>query len=254
MVRDALASGGKFGMVSYPFGPHRAAPRHGVEVVIVECSTTVDGRMGITVKASRPFEIVSHSAAEEGYIQAEVKYKKWTTTPEPGETEAAEQLLEAVELWLRLVEEGGWERGPRHLEHIRAGIGSAPASTQPDECALWVAALINPLPGLGVAPEIRLSSLEAETTMERIAVVHAAVISSCQYMENGSLARLGVIWKRMRLVLVVTGLTWREFFTLSILVVAAFSCFFLPAVVDPEGEMHAPVLVAETPLSVIGTV
>ena len=193
-------------------------------------------------------EITSHRTVESGYVVAEVRYKAWSDTCDDTESEAAAQLLSLVEKWCRLVHEGGWERCERHLDQVRSSLEPTPLPNRPNECALWVAALINPLPGLGVAPEIRLAALEAETAMARIALVRDAVLSSCQYMESGTLARLGVLWKRMQQLLVVTGLSWREFATLSAILAIVFFSICLPSLMDPNHGMLIPTMVAETPV------
>ena len=46
-----------------------------------------------------------------------------------------------------------------------------PDAQYADDRALWVAALINPLPALGVALEIRPAALAASTALERVEVV-----------------------------------------------------------------------------------
>lgn len=63
-----------------------------------------------------------------------------------------------VEKWCELVVSGGRERQPGQISTLLAALGPMPAASHPDERALWVAALLNPLPALGVALEIRSDS------------------------------------------------------------------------------------------------
>eukprot|EP00039_Didymoeca_costata_P005851 m.85274 g.85274 ORF g.85274 m.85274 type:complete len:73 (+) comp13001_c0_seq14:1136-1354(+) len=64
-------------------------------------------------------------------------------------------MLALKDEWLRLVRAGGWERSMGQLDSVIESIGTMPSTSQPDELALWIGALINPIPGLEVAPEIR---------------------------------------------------------------------------------------------------
>ncbi len=72
--------------------------------------------------------------------------------------EMAATLGALVEQWKELVATGRWERFRGQLGRSLADLGPMPAATDMDgvvERSLWVGALINPLPGLGVAMEIR---------------------------------------------------------------------------------------------------
>ena len=58
------------------------------------------------------------------------------------------------------------------LDGIKLDLGPRPdARAQPTAFALWVAALLNPLPALGVAPELRASVLMAVSAEQRLLVV-----------------------------------------------------------------------------------
>jgi hypothetical protein len=50
---------------------------------------------------------------------------------------------------------------------VLADLGPMPSVGDPEERALWVAALINPLPGLGVAYEIRPAMLATNSASQR---------------------------------------------------------------------------------------
>ena len=55
-----------------------------------------------------------------------------------------------VRRWEALVR-AGRERQPGQIDQVRGDLGPMPVASRPSERAVWVAALINPLPGLGVA-------------------------------------------------------------------------------------------------------
>eukprot|EP00966_Prymnesium_polylepis_P257503 5948617-Prymnesium_polylepis.2 len=54
----------------------------------------------------------------------------------------------------------------------------------PDARALWVAGLINPLPALGVALEVRPAALMASTTDERLEVVEMGLRDSIKRLQS----------------------------------------------------------------------
>ena len=60
------------------------------------------------------------------------------------------------------------------LERVLVDIGPMPAATRPHSFALWAAALVNPLPPLGVAPEVRPAVLRAQGALARLEVVRRA--------------------------------------------------------------------------------
>lgn len=61
------------------------------------------------------------------------------------------------------------------LDRVVDDIGPQPPTSSPTALALWGAALINPLPALGVSPECRGAVLEAERAADRIKIVQRAV-------------------------------------------------------------------------------
>ena len=77
--------------------------------------------------------------------------------------EMARALAPLVDEWKTLVRTGGWQRYSGQIRRCLQEIGPIPDPLDVGgavDRALWVAALINPLPALGVAPEIRPSVLE----------------------------------------------------------------------------------------------
>jgi hypothetical protein len=71
----------------------------------------------------------------------------------------------------RLVRVGGHERSPNQLEELFRDLGPMPPAEDCDDRAMWVAAMINPLPALGVAYEIRPAVLTAQSPTTRLQVV-----------------------------------------------------------------------------------
>ena len=90
----------------------------------------------------------------------------------------AAELDTLVAEWTRLVVESGRERQPNQIRDLLGDLGPMPEAADADDRALWVAALINPLPALGVALEIRPAALAATTTRERLEVARPACLPS----------------------------------------------------------------------------
>ena len=86
--------------------------------------------------------------------------------------------------WLSLVRKTGRERVPRHLENVLADLGPMPEPELPSKRALWVAGLINPLPALGVALEIRPACLMAPTADKRVQVALMGIKDSISRLEE----------------------------------------------------------------------
>mmetsp|Transcript_53322 Transcript_53322/g.127196 ORF Transcript_53322/g.127196 Transcript_53322/m.127196 type:complete len:404 (+) Transcript_53322:90-1301(+) len=70
------------------------------------------------------------------------------------------------------------------LDGVIEDLGPQPPVTSASALALWAAALINPLPALGVSPEIRGRILEASTPMERVAIAAWGVQRSILNLEG----------------------------------------------------------------------
>jgi hypothetical protein len=72
---------------------------------------------------------------------------------------------------MSVVRDDGWERSRGQLDWLLGELGPMPPAERVDSRAVWVAALINPIPALGVAPEVRPAVLAAQTSAERVEVV-----------------------------------------------------------------------------------
>jgi hypothetical protein len=105
--------------------------------------------------------------------------------------ELAQELIPLLEKWERLasnpktyentnvVATAGLSKGAvaridpaAVMRQVKTNLGGATMPTHnPHALAYWAAALVNPLPALGISPEIRGRVLEAATTEERLKIV-----------------------------------------------------------------------------------
>lgn len=96
--------------------------------------------------------------------------------------ERSKALEELVDEWMALVRNGR-ERQPGQLDGVLADMGPMPPADLPSKRALWVAGLINPLPALGVALEIRPACLTAETADLRLQVAEMGIQDSIERLK-----------------------------------------------------------------------
>ena len=166
----------------------------------------------------RRFEIEEGSitmvGGEEGYTEAAVKFldsaqeeedeiqasRESGTNEEYHRTSVARAIMKADELtmpngnmpsnlslvdrWIELAREK--ERSPGQIDALLEDIGDIPPSDQPSERAFWVGALINPLPAMGVALEIRPALLTAKKAEERVEVALNGILRSIKYMDGSA--------------------------------------------------------------------
>ena len=72
----------------------------------------------------------------------------------------------------------------RLIDRVLDQLGPRPPTTAPTALALWAAALVNPLPSLGVAPEMRGAVLDAADGQARVALVARGVRRSIANLEG----------------------------------------------------------------------
>mmetsp|Transcript_79672 Transcript_79672/g.221703 ORF Transcript_79672/g.221703 Transcript_79672/m.221703 type:complete len:440 (-) Transcript_79672:7-1326(-) len=72
----------------------------------------------------------------------------------------------------------------RLVDSVLDDLGPMPPSYAPTALALWAAALVNPLPPLGVSPEMRAAVLEAPTSIRRLEMVRNGVRRSVLNLEG----------------------------------------------------------------------
>lgn len=178
LVRHALQGGRRFGMVGFDeFGEHL---RHGVEMIIEECAPQPGGRFFVQALGARAFRIEEATLQEDGYFLASVEWLELDPVGGPSEEDVAAAcgLGRVFEEWEGLVS----RLVPGRLERAKAELGAPPPFDRPADYALWAAALINPLPPLGVAPEIRSAMLAAADAAERLRIVSGGLEASVAHL------------------------------------------------------------------------
>mmetsp|Transcript_10173 Transcript_10173/g.11679 ORF Transcript_10173/g.11679 Transcript_10173/m.11679 type:complete len:399 (+) Transcript_10173:230-1426(+) len=195
LTQRCLEGSRRFGMLARS-GRGRSPASYGTEVEIVECEPLPGGRYYMEVVGRRVFRVVDSWSTDE-YLRCRVEWidldegegpheaNGFNTRPiDPERTLAMSHNLESlVEIWQGLVYERGYERNPDQLRRLYRDLGPMPPYTAPGDRAMWVAALINPLPALGVAPEIRPSMLQATNVLERVEIATEGIRSSLIYMK-----------------------------------------------------------------------
>lgn len=87
-----------------------------------------------------------------------------------------------VSRWIELARER--EQITGQIDQLLEDLGDMPSDIEPSELAFWVGALINPLPGMGVAMEIRPQLLMARTAEERVGVALQGLVDSIGHMDG----------------------------------------------------------------------
>ena len=103
------------------------------------------------------------------------------------------RLVERFRAWGQSVRHGGHERFPGQLDQILADLGPCPSVDEPDAACLWLAALLNPLPALGVAPEIRGHVLRGHDWPDRLEKIKLAFDTSCQVVKMRDFRAAGAV-------------------------------------------------------------
>lgn len=170
--------------------------RDGVVVAIIGKPKVTEDGLQIQMRAGKRFRIGAVEDAPQGWTQASVEYIE----DEDAEDEAvgneldrislaravvkARKIDDLVEEWISLASTR--ERAPGQMDAILADLGEMPDLTQPTSRALWVGALVNPIPAMGVALEIRPALLTAKTAEDRIDVALEGIQRSILYMQGKS--------------------------------------------------------------------
>ena len=177
--------------------------QNGCEVEIVDKPIVVQeggAALRVTLKARRRFRIEAKelSTAPGGWTEARVIY--FDSAQEEKDDQDREMIRRAqtearllvdpnmdgkslVDRWIALARQN--ERQPGQIDTLLKDIGKPPSPDEPSELAFWVGALVNPLPGMGVAMEIRPQLLMAKTAEERVRVALKGITESIQHM-NGT--------------------------------------------------------------------
>jgi len=202
--------GDAFGMLGQAPSNGQILP-NGVEVVVTRLMTKPSGETLVELTASRRFKIIGSPFEDENRDGAPSARVAWidesegageqmvqdstTTTTTDGETvdpsscddEAkalAMELPGLVDEWRALVVSRKRERQPDQLKLIMSHLGPMPSIDRPAELACWVAGLINPIPALGVAYEIRPALLISPTVGDMIRVSHRGISLSIENLRD----------------------------------------------------------------------
>lgn len=173
-------------------------------VVEIEKPHMVEAGLRIELRGGQRFRITGElETADEGWTEARVKYLESTEEeaeeengPDPISLARAMQRAKEftspnanmpegkslVDRWIELAREN--ERQPNQIDQLLEGLGEIPPVEEPSECAFWVGALINPLPGMGVAMEIRPQLLMAKTAEERVGTALKGIFDSIRHMDG----------------------------------------------------------------------
>jgi len=89
-----------------------------------------------------------------------------------------------VDTWVELAKVN--ERRPGQIEALLQQLGEMPPEYEPTERAFWVGALINPLPSMGVAMEIRPALLVSKRAEERVQVALDGIMKSIRHMDGSA--------------------------------------------------------------------
>jgi len=180
--------------------------KHGVEVRI-ENPEFVDEGVKLELVAGRRFEVDDASVehVDGGWTEARINFldssdeiKSSQSTQErmavARAISKAEQFdspsanmdgnLSLVERWIELAKEN--EREVGQIDRLLECIGEIPPSDEPTERALWIGALINPLPAMGVATEIRPRLLTAQSAEQRVDVALEGILRSIRHMDGSA--------------------------------------------------------------------
>eukprot|EP00929_Paragymnodinium_shiwhaense_P026931 TRINITY_DN15918_c0_g1_i1.p1 TRINITY_DN15918_c0_g1~~TRINITY_DN15918_c0_g1_i1.p1 ORF type:complete len:401 (-),score=93.72 TRINITY_DN15918_c0_g1_i1:89-1291(-) len=187
MTREALQGSRRFGMAGFSAGG--AAAPYGVEVEIVTVQEQLNGNIYLEAVGRRPIKMLETTQGPQGLLLAAVEYVDVEAGGEEGGDDVgalAAEVVHLVKKWELAVREGGWERRPNQIDTVLQQLGPRPPNDQPGALAMWVGALANPLPALGVAPEIRPALLAAESPAARIRVARDGLQSSIERIETAN--------------------------------------------------------------------
>jgi Lon protease-like protein len=180
--------------------------KSGVQVDIVGKPAVVYGGLQLELRGSRRFRIVGEvETSSAGWTEGRVEFQSdgdgtssaslngigEMLTPSDAFTEIelaktrtkARPLESLVKQWIQLARTK--ERHPGQIDQLLVDLGSMPDSQdQPTNVAFWVGALINPIPAMGVALEIRPALLTATTAEERIDIALIGIQRSIRHMQG----------------------------------------------------------------------
>jgi len=183
--------------------------KSGVEVEFIgKPVMTEDGKLKVTLRGARRFRVMEDTieTTAEGWTTATIKYLNSTVDDtaeassnnvnpmsisramqmareftDPNFSLEGDKSQSLVDRWLELARQK--ERTPGQIDQLLLELGPMPNSKMPTECAMWVGALINPIPALGVALEIRPKLLIASSAEARTKIALDGIWNSIRRME-----------------------------------------------------------------------
>eukprot|EP00908_Phaeocystis_cordata_P008132 Transcript_18800.p1 GENE.Transcript_18800~~Transcript_18800.p1 ORF type:complete len:310 (+),score=82.90 Transcript_18800:76-930(+) len=167
----------------------RSLCTHGVSVMLDEVEERDDGDFDVVLTAGRMCALADLGEDEGSRWKGRGAQVRWVSLDAPDETEDAALLERSAALeklvdeWASLVR-AGRERTPGQLDGVIRDLGPMPDADAPSARALWIAGLINPLPALGVALEIRPAALQAPTAEVRLKVVEMGIQDSIERLKS----------------------------------------------------------------------
>ncbi|CAE7940626.1 unnamed protein product [Symbiodinium sp. KB8] len=166
---------GVIGMVRSRFGTSPA--RHGVSATLKQVNFNQ-----WELKALRHFKVLGPAEHDGDITRAKVEWVNDETSEE--DVKLAETLVPLVDEWTATLMEMGKERYDGQLADILKDLGDMPEAKAPGQLAIWVAALVNPIPALGVAYEIRPAVLSASSVRERLEVAIEGIRGSIDHISG----------------------------------------------------------------------
>lgn len=177
---------------------------HGVSCHIESWLPGADGTVSAVIVAGEMCELLSLVSSEserasgaapngsDGLVEARIRLidlrRPAVLPPEEQATaeikSLASSLGELVDQWTDLVRCTGRERSEGQLIKVVDDLGPMPPPELPSALAFWIAGLINPLPALGVALEVRPAALMAGGASERLRVVEAGLKDSISRLQQ----------------------------------------------------------------------
>lgn len=178
--------------------------QNGVEVEIIGTPHVVESGLRVELRGGRRMKISGElSNSDKGWTEARVQFLDSVEEEKDEETgvdplalaramQKARELTtpnvymeggkSLIERWIELAREN--ELQPEQIDQLLKDLGEMPTSDEPTELAMWVGALINPLPGMGVALEIRPALLMSKTAEERVQVALEGIRASINHMDG----------------------------------------------------------------------
>lgn len=182
--------------------------RTGVEVEIRDPEFAEGGGVKLELRAKRRFVIDGDvENASQGWTEAHVRFldsakeeekevnggndrfavaramakARTFTDPNANLSENGESL---VDRWIELARTKEREEG--QIDRLLDDLGEMPPPEEPSEMSFWVGALINPIPAMGVAMEVRPALLAARTAERRVEVALEGIARSIRHMDGSA--------------------------------------------------------------------